>query len=246
MASKLRRTLQQLYNNQTFIVFCKLIIQNLSFKIYHFLLPLFYQHNINETTKSAIWKIEEPEDFFLSKVPLQRDITHPHKRLQHLAGRYLLQYLFSDFPYEEMLIADTRKPYLPYEQYHFSISHCGNYAAAIVSSSQRVGIDIEIPRATVLKIAHKFLHKTEIEIFKINNHPTPDLQLLTLLWCAKEAMFKWWGWGEVDFSEMLRINYFDLHEEGNIQAKFLKSDMNESLELFYKQFKEICLVFVAQ
>jgi phosphopantetheinyl transferase len=119
-------------------------------------LALFYQHNINESTKLGIWKIEEPEEFFLAEVPLNRAITHPHKRLQHLAGRYLLKYLFPDFPYTEIVIADTRKPYLPYEQYHFSISHCGNYAAAIVSNKQRVGIDIELPSPKIRKISHKF------------------------------------------------------------------------------------------
>jgi phosphopantetheinyl transferase len=123
--------------------------------------PVFYQHTINQTTKLGIWQIEEDENFFLAKVPLQQSITHPNKRLQHLAGRYLLQYLFTDFPYEEILIADTKKPYLPNEQYHFSISHCGNYAAAIVSSTCRVGIDIEIPSEKVERIAHKFIHEDE-------------------------------------------------------------------------------------
>ena len=97
-------------------------------------MPLFYQHNINESTKLAIWHITEAEDFFLEKVPLKRDVSHPQKRLQHLAGRYLLTELFADFPLEEILIADTRKPFLADEKYHFSISHCGQYAAAIVSS----------------------------------------------------------------------------------------------------------------
>ena len=124
-------------------------------------MPVFYQHTINQTTKLGIWQIEENENFFLQKVPLQQNITHPHKRLQHLAGRYLLQYLFQDFPYSEIIIADTRKPYLPNEQYHFSISHCGNYAAAIVSSNHRVGIDIEIPSEKVQHIAHKFIHANE-------------------------------------------------------------------------------------
>ena len=84
----------------------------------------------------GIWKIEEPESFFKGNVPQHRDVTHPHKRLQHLAGRFLLQYLFPDFPYGLIQIADTNKPYLPNEQYHFSISHCGDYAAAIVSSKR--------------------------------------------------------------------------------------------------------------
>src|SRR5882762_10719941 len=101
-------------------------------------MPLFYQHNINENTKLGIWQIKEPEVFFLEKVPLKKDVSHPHKRLQHLAGRYLLPTLFSDFPLEEILIADTRKPFLPNERYHFSISHCGDFAAAIISSRSRV------------------------------------------------------------------------------------------------------------
>src|SRR5438128_7090094 len=108
-------------------------------------MPLFFQRDIDETTRLALWKIEEEESFFSQHVPLQRDITHPHKRLQHLAGRYLLQYLFPDFPINLIKIADTRKPYLEDEAYHFSISHCSNYAAAIVSKTARVGVDIEIP-----------------------------------------------------------------------------------------------------
>lgn len=175
-------------------------------------MPLFYQHTINETIKLGIWQIEEDEGFFLKKVPLQQDITHPHKRLQHLAGRYLLQYLFADFPYEEILIADTRKPYLKNEQYHFSISHCGSYAAAIVSSTHRVGIDIEIPSEKVERIAHKFIHKKEQQ-FLVNDEGliadnslfTSHRLLFTILWSAKEALFKWYSLGKVDFRQDMQL-----------------------------------------
>ena len=79
-------------------------------------MPIFFQHQINESTRLGIWKIEETEEFFKANVPLHRDVTHPHKRLQHLAGRFLLQYLFPAFPYHLIEIADTRKPFLPDEQ----------------------------------------------------------------------------------------------------------------------------------
>ncbi len=82
-------------------------------------MPLFYQHNINQDTKLGIWHIEEPESFFLEKVPLKRDVTHPFKRRQHLAGRYLLSYLFPDFPVEEIRIADTRQPFLAGDRLSF-------------------------------------------------------------------------------------------------------------------------------
>jgi hypothetical protein len=75
-------------------------------------MPLFYQHNINRDTKLGIWRIDEPESFFLEKVPLKQDVSHPFKRRQHLAGRYLLSYLFPDFPVEEIRIADTDSLFL--------------------------------------------------------------------------------------------------------------------------------------
>ncbi|HWB28045.1 MAG TPA: 4'-phosphopantetheinyl transferase superfamily protein [Chitinophagaceae bacterium] len=168
-------------------------------------MPLFYQHNINQTTKLGIWKIEEPEGFFAG-VPLQRTITHPHKRLQHLAGRWLLQHLFPDFPYSEIVIADTRKPYLKDEKYHFSISHTGNYAAAIVSSTQRVGIDIEFVSPKIEAISHKFMHETDRELIHSSNagNYTPE-QLLAFMWSAKESLFKWYSLGGVDFKEHLQL-----------------------------------------
>jgi phosphopantetheinyl transferase len=209
-------------------------------------LALFYQHNINDNTKLGIWKIEEPEEFFLAEVPQHRAITHPHKRLQHLAGRYLLKYLFPDFPYTEIVVAETKKPYLPYEQYHFSISHCGEYAAAIVSNKQRVGIDIELPSPKIKKISHKFLNIEEREKFNITPaaHNEND-KLLTVLWSSKEAVFKWWGWGSVDFSDHILLHTFDIKEKGIIDANFIRMQRSFDLKLYYKVFETICMVWVS-
>ena len=207
-------------------------------------MPLFYQQDINLSTKLGVWKIEESEDFFLRSVPLQRSITHPHKRLQHLAGRYLLPFLFPDFPHEEIEIADTRKPFLPDEQYHFSISHCGDYAAAIVSSTERVGIDIEMITPRVDKIKHKFLHADELAF--VNNQPVDQqISLLTLLWSAKEAMFKWWGSGDVDFSEVLRIYSFPNSSNGAMDALFQKDGYLKPLQLHYQLSDITSLVWVS-
>lgn len=206
-------------------------------------MALFYQQNINELTRLAIWELSEMEDFFAASVTVQNKVTHPHKRLQHLAGRYLLPYLFPNFPSSQIAIADTRKPFLPEEQYHFSISHCGNYAAAIVSSEERVGIDIEIYTERVHKIKHKYLHPLELE-FVNSVVAEKQTQLLTLLWSAKEAMFKWWGNGDVDFSEVLRINPFLMQLEGIMHAHFQKDENNIPLILHYRMMEKMCLVWV--
>ncbi|HEX9509317.1 MAG TPA: 4'-phosphopantetheinyl transferase superfamily protein [Puia sp.] len=181
-------------------------------------MPLFYQHNINEETKLGIWLIGEPESFFLEKVPLKRDVSHPFKRLQHLAGRYLLSFLFPDFPLEEIRIADTRQPFLESEKYHFSISHCGRYAAAIVSRNSRVGVDIELITPRIEMVAQKFLSGEESQFFNEDYilfleqwglHGQFHQEFLTLIWSAKETIFKWYGRGELDFKKHMQL-------EGNI------------------------------
>ena len=235
------------------------ICKALQCKINKEILPLFYQHNINEEEKLGVWKIEEDEDFFLSRVPLNRDISHQHKRLQHLAGRYLLQHLFPDFPYELIQIADTRKPFLFNEAYHFSISHCNDYAAALVSRRRRVGVDIELVTPTIEKIQHKFLSDEEIAslymLLQFNEgmdkrevmyersslqasahqqtrpvialpaaasgSTVSMLQLLTLCWSAKEAMYKWYGNGLVDFKKHMQLTAIHEADHGGwIQASF--------------------------
>ena len=206
-------------------------------------MPLFYQQDINETTRLGIWKIEEPEAFFLQSVPLQRNITHPLSRLQHLAGRFLLLVLFPDFPHEEIEIADTRKPFLPDEMYHFSISHCGHYAAAIVSNKERVGIDVELIGPRVDKVKHKFLHTTELAF--VNAQDTnQQIALLTTLWSAKEAMYKWWGRGDLSFGESLRTFPFLLENTGLINAQFSKENREISLQLDYQIRNDISLVWL--
>lgn len=191
----------------------------------------------------------------MQKVFVQKNITHPHKRLQHLAGRYLLPHLFADFPYEKILIADTRKPYLPNEQYHFSISHCGNYAAAIVSSTHRVGIDIEIPSIKVERIAHKFVHESEWQYLSIddgaqyikNNLSCIDHEQITILWSAKESLFKWYSLGEVDFSEHMQLNNIIQKQNDSLLLPFVfkNDEVLFHVNIMSKIFDEIVLSWIA-
>jgi phosphopantetheinyl transferase len=188
-------------------------------------MPLVYHHQINNYTKIGVWHITEVENFFLQKVPLQRAITHPHKRLQHLAGRLLLLELFPFFPLELIQIADTRKPFLKDEAFHFSISHCGDYAAAIVSTHNRVGVDIEIPSPKIERIQHKFITSIEKEILD-SLVMESDLERLTMAWSIKEAMFKWEGIGEIDFKKHMQINsLLQTNNETIADCLFSKTDL---------------------
>ncbi len=202
-------------------------------------MAIFFQHSINEVTSLGIWKIEEPEIFFLEKVPLKQQVTHPYKRLQHLAGRYLLPSLFDDFPLEEIMIADTRKPFLHDEKYHFSISHCGNYAAAIASSESRVGVDIELVTPRLRSISPKFLTEQERNYLRQWEHLSAlHLEMITIIWSCKESIFKWYGNGNVDFRKhMVLDGIIVFHPDGWITVPFLFKKRR------YRAFKNTCPYF---
>ncbi len=209
-------------------------------------MPIFFQHIIDDSTRIGIWKIEETETFFSGSVPIHKNVSHPVKRLQHLAGRFLLKYLFPDFPHELIKIADTRKPYLPDVQYHFSISHCGDFAAAIVSKNKRVGIDIEISVQKIEKIKHKFLNEFELESFDLNDETDIQnsklkIQNLTLLWSCKEAVFKWHGDGGVDFSKHIQLSK---NKENPDTFHCLFSKTGDQLLVQHKVFDKIVLSWV--
>ena len=201
-------------------------------------MPLVYQQNINAVTKMGVWHITETEDFFLQQVPLQKEITHWHKRLQHLAGRYLLKELYPGFPLELIKIADTRKPFLEDEAYHFSISHCGDYAAVVVSKAYRVGVDVELITDKVEKIIHKFLSKQEKKLLQAD----AVNKTATLLWSVKESVYKWKGSGGVDFIKHINIKSIEeKQDEGVVHCIFNKEI---PLQIHYLYFNNNFLTWV--
>ncbi len=200
-------------------------------------MPVFFQQQINDTTRLGIWKIEETEEFFKNNVPQHRDVTHPRKRLQHLAGRFLLQFLVPAFPYGLIQIAETRKPFLSNEEYHFSISHCGDFAAAIVSKDSRVGIDVELMRPLAGELIPKFLSDAEKNML----YRETILEQSTLFWSAKESVFKWYGAGSVDFREHIQL--LKQHEgTETIDCYFTKT--KTGLTIHYRYFEQLVLTWV--
>ena len=246
-------------------------------------MPIFFQQDIDECTRLGIWKIEEEEGFFLDKVIPQRNVSHPHKKLQHLAGRYLLKYLFPDFPIELIQIADTRKPFLEDEAFHFSISLCDDYAAVIVSTTNRVGVDAELISDKPSKIKHKFIsteeeqslqsqglslhtadvvkeewsamksiiatgkHGTTITDIKpiFSNHIEMANAFCTLIWSCKEAVFKWYGLGGVDFREHMKIrSVFPIGRDKYDSIMVFKKNEDLYLDLHSYLFNDLCFSYV--
>ena len=166
-------------------------------------MPLVYQQNINEHTKIGVWHILETEDFFLEKVTEQYKIKHPQKRIQHLAGRYLLLELAKDISIKNILLSTTGKPFLADNSYFFSISHSADYVAIIISTKSNVGIDIQHVLPKIESIKQKFLTEAEMNLLsKLSILPNEQF---TFAWTIKEAMFKYFDDSGVDFKQHLNI-----------------------------------------
>jgi phosphopantetheinyl transferase len=206
-------------------------------------MPIIHQQVINQNTQLGVWHITEPLDFFINNIVVQKNITHPQKQLQHAAGRFLLKLLQPSFPIADIQIATNSRPFLQNEAFHFSISHCGFYAAAIVSKSKAVGIDVEIQTPKLLKLQQKFLSQQEIEQFGLRISNEANIVMLTILWSAKEALFKWWGKGEIDFKQHLYIHPFQLQQQGVIKGIFSAHAIQEQIKMQYYVFEKFVLVY---
>lgn len=66
---------------------------------------------------------------------------------------------------------------------HISVSHCEGAAAVGFHATERIGIDIERPRAQLPRVKHKFLSPAEMEKWD-------TLDALLTAWTIKEAAYK--------------------------------------------------------
>jgi phosphopantetheinyl transferase len=145
--------------------------------------------------------------------------------------------MFPAFPLSLILIADTKKPFLADEAFHFSISHCGDYAAVMVSSTNRVGVDIEIIQPKVDLLKNKFLTDLELDLVQALGK-----KYLTAAWSIKETLFKWYGLGQVDFKKDLHIQDIEVNANGFIAKCLFKKQLQHPLEVygFFLEGKTVC------
>jgi phosphopantetheinyl transferase len=204
-------------------------------------MPLVYQHIINENTRLAVWSIEEHESFFAENIGFVADITHLQKRLQFMAGRYVLKMLAPSLDIISLKPSPTEKPMDPSGKIHFSISHSRDKVAVMVSGNSTVGIDIEFPEKKLISLKNKFLSEKDREVLSELNHS--EIIQLCFGWSVKETLFKWYGKGGVDFKKHLNIlSASVLDNDFSFQCIFSK-DQPISLKVYGFIFEEYVLAY---
>lgn len=157
------------------------------------------------------------------------------KRQQEFAAARTILYAMLGNRYEHIHYTAEGKPYL--QNYNISISHSKNYCAIILSSQAQVGIDIEEYRPKIGQLAPRFMTDAELQKFT-------TLEQQTLVWCAKEALFKYSNAGS-DFRKHFHINAIDGNsEKGSISAEIKNNNMTVLQKLFYLQNPDFSLVWM--
>ena len=198
-------------------------------------MPLLQEWNIGDFGKAAIWKVEEPESFFAEHTGIISDISHEKRRIEHLAGRFLLKHVEAEFPLAAISKDEHDKPRLPENEFFFSISHSWPYIAVVVDPVNEAGIDIQTWHAKIERIKDKYLSTDEQDMLLY------DPKYYTIAWCAKEAAYKWNGKRGIEFIEQLPILYFSKDLDMNIYFKankipqmiFMKSFINTDFACSY-------------
>ena len=187
---------------------------------------------INTTTKNckiALWEITETLDELLQlpHVISTADLNTEKRKKEWIASRLLLKKIS---PNTTISYNEFGAPKLNNGNY-ISISHSKGLVAVIISQ-QQVGIDIEEISEKALRVSSKFI--------STNNLKFLTTEKATLIWCCKEAVYKWCQKGNIDFIKDIIIQPFLLEEKGEIKAEF----KNAMITLFYTKINSHFLVYV--
>ncbi|MGI9546906.1 MAG: 4'-phosphopantetheinyl transferase family protein [Flavobacteriaceae bacterium] len=176
-------------------------------------MPLYQTISVSESTRIYVWKVQESEHELAentiltenSKIRVSGMRSEIHRR-GYLSIRHLLAEVGctdNDLYYD-----DVGKPHLKDDSY-ISITHSGIFTGIIVSSEKEVGIDIEKQREKIIPIAHKF---TPIDEYSSITDPLDLIRKLTIVWGAKESLYKIYATPGLSFKDHIHIHDFGLDE----------------------------------
>ncbi len=208
-------------------------------------MPLIKLNHISTSQSFAIWQIEETLNDLVSQLHpmgsdlLYNEIKHEIKKKEFVTGRLAIKHLVEDLDteYRGTYKDEWGKPFLKNSAFHVSLSHCFPYVAAILNKATPTGIDIQIFRDQLVKLAPKFLNNAELQL------AGEDLLKLGVFWAAKEALYKLYGRKRLVFRENLAISPFELQREGQLQGYIDNGEVHLSRRLTYFLDKEYVLCY---
>ncbi len=205
-------------------------------------MPLYKTITINSQTTVYIWKIEEDIHTLSQNIKLtdhcQQRVDSMKSEL-HQRGFMSVRHLLAEAGYTDHdLYYDTLgKPHLK-DGKHISITHSFTFSGIIVSN-QDVGIDIEMQRDKILRIAHKF---TPFEEYKTLANTEAVIRKLTIVWGAKESLYKLYAQEGLSFLKHIDVQdfYFD---DAKTTASVTYEGIKSIYDIHFTEFEGFTCVY---
>ena len=206
-------------------------------------MPLYKRIDINEFTKVLIWKIEESFSEISRGISLTNQAqirVNSMKSEMHQKGFYSVRQLLKEVGLSD---ADLRydefgKPHLQ-NGHCISITHSYNFSGIIISSEVPVGIDIEMQRDKIVRIAHKF---TPIEEYKTIANHSALVSKLTIVWGAKESLYKIFGKKKLLFLHHIYIEDFRF-ADGKTTGEIRYENQFSKHDVYFLEFEGFTCVY---
>ena len=206
-------------------------------------MALYKTLTVNKATKVLIWKIEESTSKLQEGIVLSKNSTTrltSMKSQLHQRGFLSIRHLLKEAGYTDadLIYDEFGKPHLKNGKF-ISITHSFTFTAIIVSDKFHVGIDIEKQREKILKIAHKF---TPFEEYKTIANVDALISKLTIVWGAKESLYKIYGKKKLLFLHHIYIEDFRFADE-KTTGEIRYNGENTAYNISFLEFEGFTCVF---
>ncbi|MBA5793000.1 4'-phosphopantetheinyl transferase superfamily protein [Flavobacterium sp. xlx-214] len=209
-------------------------------------MPLYKVISHDIDTQVFIWKITELESELKETVVLKEKhqarldgmLSEQHRK-GFLSVRKLLQ--AAGYEDEDLTYDANGKPHLS-DGKHISITHSYEFSAIIIST-KNVGIDLEMKREKMIKIAHKFI-ETEFDFLDTNHQ---YIEQLSVIWGAKEALYKMCNSRSLSFKQDMHIQPFSLIDDtGKALVDCKELDFASQFTFHFESFENYTLVYALE
>jgi 4'-phosphopantetheinyl transferase len=186
-------------------------------------------------TSIYVWKIEESLAQLETGVKLKkrsRERLEGMKSELHQRGFLSVRHLLLHAGYvdHDLTYNSYGKPLLK-DGKHISITHSFHFSAILISEKE-AGIDIEKNRDKIINIQHRFVNTNYDSL-----SDEDMVKQLTVIWGAKESMYKTYPYGGLSFHDHIAIDPF-LFDDGGSSGRVIFGDWKKEYQISFQFFKE--------
>lgn len=200
-------------------------------------MPLYKTIFLNPSAQILVWEITESYQELFDEVVLNESNlnrlncmkSEMHQRAFLSVRKLFQQAGYTDF---DLYYDEFGKPHL-HDGKHISITHSHQFSAIILSDAV-VGIDIELQREKIIRIADKFADSEFLFLEKENNEEY--IRKLTVIWGAKEAVFKIRNEKGISFKDHIKVNTFEMNDS-QTKSELHFDDIIKEFNVCFEEFE---------